>query len=193
MSPEMATRAEPRPVSAGRGDRGTTGGAGPGGIRSGDRRRLGPRWLGPVALVAVLAVALVIGSGVLNGSHPTAAQRAHALETNVRCPSCIDISVADSQAATAASLRHQILTWVRQGRSDQAIENALVARYGLSILLRPPTDGFSVVVWVVPAVAGAVALAAVGTLFWRRSREMRALTSSPPAAGQHPPSSSGSP
>lgn len=141
-----------------------------------------PGWLGPVALLTVLAVALVVGSGVLSSRPASAAERAHALETTIRCPSCLDVSVADSSAATAASLRHQILLWERQGVSDQQIDDRLVARYGPSILLSPPARGLTVLVWVLPAVAGAVALAAIGVLFWRRSRAFAAL-----AADRAPP------
>lgn len=142
------------------------------------RPRRVPRrpWLGPLALLVVVVVALLVGSGVLGGGRTTAAQRAQALETQIRCPSCVDISAADSSAATAASLRHQILQWVRAGRTDQDIENMLVARYGLSILLSPPASGLNAAVWVVPALAGSAALGALAVLFWRRSRTMHELT-----------------
>ena len=63
----------------------------------------------------------------------------------------------------------------RQGRSNQEIENALVDQYGSTILLRPPTSGLTALVWLIPAVAGAVAVAAIGVLFWRRAREMSRL------------------
>jgi cytochrome c-type biogenesis protein CcmH len=131
-------------------------------------------WVGPLVLVVVLVVALSVGSGALSGGPASATQRAAALETQLRCPSCIDVSVADSSAATAASLRHQILDWVRAGQSDQQIENQLIARYGPSILLTPP-GGASVVIWAVPAAAGAAALAGLAVLFWRRSRSWRGL------------------
>ncbi len=145
-------------------------------------RHRGPRWLGPLLLLAVLGVALLIGSGVLDSTPATPGQRAHALDTQIRCPSCVDVSVADSSAATAVSLRQQILQWVRQGWSDQEIKNALVARYGLSILLEPPTSGLAAVVWIVPAIGGAAAIAVVGTVFWRRSRDLRALQRATPGS-----------
>lgn len=151
--------------------------------RSHDRSGRRPGWVGPLVLLAVLCLALVFGSGVFSSGTPSAEQRARALETQIRCPSCVDVSVASSSAATAASLRQQILHWVREGQSDQQIENTLVARYGMSILLQPPASGLSVVVWVVPAVAGAAALVGIGSLFWRRSRAMRAITDKPQKPG----------
>jgi cytochrome c-type biogenesis protein CcmH len=127
-----------------------------------------------VVLVVVLVAALVVGSGVGQG-HPSAAQRTEAIEASIRCPSCEDLSVLDSSASVAVTVRHQIARQVAAGRTDQQIENALVARYGPTILLRPPAHGLTALVWVLPAVAGFLALGAVGALFWRRSKQMSAL------------------
>jgi cytochrome c-type biogenesis protein CcmH/NrfF len=51
-----------------------------------------PLW---TAFGVVLVVALIAGSGVLSQQPPTAAQRAVAIESALRCPSCEDLSVAD--------------------------------------------------------------------------------------------------
>jgi cytochrome c-type biogenesis protein CcmH len=128
----------------------------------------------PAVLGVVLAVSLAIGSGIGQG-HPSAAQRARAIEALVRCPSCEDLSVLDSSASSAVAVRNEVAAEVAAGWSDRRIEDALVARYGGTILLRPPTTGLTAVVWIVPAVAGAGALAALGALFWRRSRAMASL------------------
>ena len=39
----------------------------------------------------------------------------------------------------------------------------------------PPDAGGVPVIWIIPAVLGAAALAGVGVLFWRRSREFGEL------------------
>ena len=126
-----------------------------------------------VALGVVLAVALAFGASHRSGPQ-TPAQRAAALDSIIKCPSCDGISVADSSASTAAAIRQLVLARVRQGQSDQAIEQYLVSRYGPSILLRPPTTGITAVVWVVPLVAAVGGLGGLGFFFWRRRR--------PPAA-----------
>ncbi len=133
-----------------------------------------PRWAAPVSLGIVLVVSLAIGSGIGRG-HRTPAQRAAGIEAQVRCPSCEDLSVLQSSASAAVGVRNQISRQVAQGWSDGRIEAALVARYGPTILLRPPTTGLTSLVWIVPAVAGAVAVATVGVLFWRRARQMESL------------------
>jgi cytochrome c-type biogenesis protein CcmH/NrfF len=123
--------------------------------------------------LVVLAVALVIGSGVLSSKPQTPAQRAAAIESVVRCPSCIDVSVKDSEETTALAVRHQIERQVAQGRSTSQIEQTLVDQYGPTILLEP-TDFFALI-WIVPIVAGAGALSVIGVLFWRRSRQFSAM------------------
>jgi cytochrome c-type biogenesis protein CcmH/NrfF len=125
--------------------------------------------------LAVVAVALVIGSGVFDAAAPTAAQRASAIESGVRCPSCTDLSVAQSNATTAIAVRHQIESMVAAGQSTADIDQTLVSEYGQTILLVPPDAGGVPVIWIIPAVLGAAAVAGVGLLFWRRSRQFGEL------------------
>jgi len=141
------------------------------------KRRFG-RVGGPVSFalaLAALAVALVVGSGVTSSGAPTAAQRAAVLEAEIRCPSCEDLSVAQSTASSAIAVRHEVTQLIAAGATDQAIEQRLVAQYGQSILLSPPDSGFSSLVWLLPLVAGALAVAILGVFFWRRSRTWRQL------------------
>jgi cytochrome c-type biogenesis protein CcmH/NrfF len=122
----------------------------------------------------VVVVALVVGSGVFSSKPQTQAQRAEAIEAVVRCPSCIDVSVAQSEESTALAVRHQIERQVGQGRTTAQIEQGLVAEYGQTILLEPPDAGSFAVIWIVPIVLGALALGTIGVLFWRRSRQFAA-------------------
>jgi|SRR5579863_2245549 cytochrome c-type biogenesis protein CcmH len=133
-----------------------------------------------VLALAVLAVALVVGSGVASSAPPTAAQRAAALDAQIRCPSCEDISVAQSSAASAIAVRHEVARLASAGATDKEIEQQLVAQYGPSILLAPPDSGLSSLVWLLPLVAGIVAVAGLATFFWRRSRTWQRLRSAPP-------------
>jgi len=137
-----------------------------------------PRWRrlgGPVALAVVAAVALAIGGGLGQSSPPSGPARVAALEASIRCPSCEDLSVAESSSSAAIAARHQITAMVADGRSDAAIEQSFVARYGSTILLRPGTSGLLGLVWVLPVVAAAAALLGVGVLFWRRHRAFARL------------------
>ncbi len=125
-------------------------------------------------LFAVVAgVALLIGSGALSSSPPTAAQRAAAIEANLRCPSCEDLSVAQSDASTAVAVRTTVVHQVDEGRTDQQIESYLASRYGSSIELEPAASGWALFVWLVPLVAAAAGLLVVGTVLVRRNAATR--------------------
>ena len=108
--------------------------------RAATRRRV-PLWVQVALPLLVLAVALVIGAGVFSSGPETAAQRVAAIEAGVRCPSCTDVSVADSDATTAIAVRHQIQSMVDAGQSTAAIDQVLVSEYGQTILLVPPDTG----------------------------------------------------
>jgi cytochrome c-type biogenesis protein CcmH len=134
-----------------------------------------PLWAQVAVPLLVLVVALVIGAGVFASPPETAAQRAASIEAQVRCPSCTDVSVADSDATTAIAVRHQIQSMVDAGRSTADIDQVLVSEYGQTILLVPPDTGGVPVIYVVPLVLAVGALAVVGALFWRRTRQFDAL------------------
>jgi len=123
----------------------------------------------------VLVVALLIGSGVFSGTPQTAAQRAARIEAGVRCPSCIDVSVAQSDESTALAVRHEILRMVEQGQSAGQIDQVLVAQYGQTILLVPPATGGFALIWILPIVLATGAIIFVAVFFVRRSRQFADL------------------
>ena len=143
------------------------------------RVRRFPLW---TALGVVLVVALIIGSGVLSSPPPTAAQRASAIESALRCPSCEDLSVAESSASTAVTVRATVSQLIAEGRTDQQIESYLVDRYGSSIVLDPPASGWSLLVWLLPLLCGLAALAALVGVFIRR----RTVTDADPTGSGRP-------
>ncbi|HWD53361.1 MAG TPA: cytochrome c-type biogenesis protein CcmH [Acidimicrobiales bacterium] len=136
-------------------------------MSTGPRRFRFPLW---IVLGGVLVVALVIGSGVLNSAPVTPAQRAVAIETRIKCPSCEDLSVANSSAQTAVIVRGTVGQLIGEGKSDQQIEAYLVSRYGSAIVLVPPASGWSLLVWVLPLGGGAVALAVLTVVLVRKRR-----------------------
>lgn len=124
-----------------------------------------PAWV----LVAVVAVvALAIGSVHSHG--PTAATRIARLDSLIKCPSCVDLSIAQSDAPIAVALRADVAGWVHEGLSDATIEQLVVTRFGPQVLLVPTGSGADVLLWVVPIllVGGGGVLLAV--YLWRRRR-----------------------
>ena len=137
------------------------------------RSRRFPLW---TLLGVVLVVALLIGSGVFSSAPVTNAERAASIESVIRCPSCEDLSVADSSAPTAVTVRATVRQLVAHGLTDSQIEEYLVARYGSTIVLDPPASGWSSLVWVLPVAGGVIAVAVlVVVLVRRRQRGASAL------------------
>ena len=140
-----------------------------------ERRPRLPLWARAGLPLLVLVVALVVGSKTFDTAPPSVSERAASIEAVVRCPSCTDLSVAQSNATTAIAVRHQIEHMVAAGSSSSDIEQTLVSEYGQSILLVPPDTGGLPLIWALPLVLGVAALIGVGIVFWRRSRAFDAL------------------
>jgi cytochrome c-type biogenesis protein CcmH len=124
-----------------------------------------------VVLAVALVVALLVGSGVFSSKPMTNSQRVQSIASGIKCPSCEDLSVANSNAQTAITVRNAIAAQVAAGRTDQQIDDYLIARYGSSIVLTPPTSGWSLLVWLLPLAAGVVALGGLTVFVVRRRRQ----------------------
>lgn len=74
-----------------------------------------------------------------------------ALVTELRCVMCQNQSLADSNAQIAHDLRREVLTLMRQGKSDAEIRDYLVARYGEFVLYKPRVEGKTWLLWFGPA------------------------------------------
>ena len=108
------------------------------------------KWVPWIALGVVVVVAL--GIVVWPRGEPSAAARAHTLETQLKCPECEGLSVADSNAPTSRAIRTDVKKRIGEGQSDEEIRQAYVDRYGEAILLQPKSSGISLIVWVLPVV-----------------------------------------
>lgn len=128
-----------------------------------------------VLLGVVLAGALFVGAHG-SGRRDTPAARADRIAHSVRCPTCRGLSAAESDARASVAVRDEILRRVRAGENDGEIRAFLVSRYGADILLSPPARGIGAVVWVLPALvlAGAIAVLAVAFSRWRRQPTVQA-------------------
>ena len=103
-------------------------------------------------------------------------QRARAISSELRCLVCQNQSIDDSDAPLAKDLRVLVRERLVAGDSDRAVRDFVVARYGDFVLLRPPFDVRTALLWVAPFL---ILLAALGFL-WRRGRAMAAPASAAP-------------
>lgn len=127
-------------------------------------------------VLAVLVIGVVAWAAWPSGGARSAAERTHDLATELRCPDCEGLSVADSSTSTARAVRTEIRQLVDRHESDAQIRQVYIERYGESILLKPSSSGLGLLVWVLPVVvvaAGGVGLA-VALRRWGRAPRMHA-------------------
>lgn len=117
-----------------------------------------------LALVVVGVFALVN-----TPSTPSSLSRIAHLESLVKCPSCEDLSVAQSNATSAVAVRNEITKKVKAGESDNQILTSLEDVYGTSILLSPSTSGIGALLWLAPLLV-LVIVVIIGMRLARRRR-----------------------
>ena len=94
-------------------------------------------------------------------------KRARGLSAGLRCLVCQNQSIDDSDAPLAKDLRVLVRERLVAGDSDAQVIDYVVARYGDFVLLKPPVNSHTVLLWVAPILA---LLAALFVIF----RNMRA-------------------
>jgi cytochrome c-type biogenesis protein CcmH len=82
---------------------------------------------------------------------PVMETRARALQKQLRCVVCQGESVDESNAPIAADIRRLIRERIEAGDSDTRIENYLVSRYGDFVLMKPPLEPSTWLLWFGPA------------------------------------------
>ena len=114
---------------------------------------------------------------------PALEARARALSAQLRCLVCQNQSIDDSDAALAKDLRVLVRDRLVAGDSDRQILDYLVNRYGAFVLLRPPLDQSTYILWFAPflLVAGG-ALVVFLRLYRRKSTVPQGLSTEEEAA-----------
>jgi cytochrome c-type biogenesis protein CcmH len=118
----------------------------------------------PWILLLVVVVGAITWAAWPSGGEETAAARARDLASELRCPDCEALSVAESSTPTARAIQRDLRRRIADGQSDEVIRQAYVDAYDETILLEPESSGLGALVWGLPAVvlvlgAGGLALA----------------------------------
>lgn len=109
-------------------------------------------------ILALLLVTYVSAASAETAlSDPKEEARAVTLGAEFRCVVCQSQSINDSQADMARNMRLMIRDKIRDGWSDRQIYDYIRSRYGDFILLRPPFQKNTLLLWLCPLlfVAGA--------------------------------------
>src|SRR5688572_32507521 len=107
-----------------------------------------------LARVAVVWLAFAAGAGVVAAEEefddPALNERYRALTREIRCPKCLNESIAESGAPVADDLRREVRRLIGEGASDDEIKTFLSSRYGEFVLYRPRVSETTWALWAGP-------------------------------------------
>jgi len=132
------------------------------------------RWL--ILLLGLLAAAPALAVNPDERlADPVLEARARSLSRELRCLVCQSESIDDSNADLANDLRLLVRDRLTAGDSDAQVLDYLRARYGEYVLLKPPVERATWLLWFGPGVVLVLAAAGIGVAAARR----RPVTAAP--------------
>ena len=131
------------------------------------RRGIQPLRLAWLSLVPGLAIMIALVACANEDDIPAQERRAQQLNKVIMCPVCPGESIDQSQNTLASQMRAIVVEKLDEGWTEGKIKEFFVDRYGPSVLLEPPSDGFNLMVWILPPIA--IVAAASGLFLALRS------------------------
>ncbi|MBB3330692.1 cytochrome c-type biogenesis protein CcmH [Halomonas campaniensis] len=109
------------------------------------------------SLITTLALLLVAGLAqaaaieVREFDDPVLEQRYRSLTASLRCPTCENQAINDSDAPVSGDMRDRVYLLLQDGRSDIEIRDHMVQRFGDYVLYNPRLEGRTFLLWGLPA------------------------------------------
>jgi cytochrome c-type biogenesis protein CcmH len=123
-------------------------------------------WL--VALLLIVAGAAHAVEPAERLPDPAMEARARAISAELRCLVCQNESIDESHADLARDIRRLVRERLVAGDTDAQATQAVVARYGDFVLLRPPVKPATYVLWFGPIAL--LFVAGLAAILWLRRR-----------------------
>jgi cytochrome c-type biogenesis protein CcmH len=102
---------------------------------------------------------------------PSINERANKLYSEIRCPVCSGLNIAQSSSPIAKDLRTYIVNELKKGESDNQIISQLENSYGSSIIFSPPDTGLNALIWIIPLVLFVVSVIGFLTYYALRKKK----------------------
>ncbi len=125
------------------------------------------RWLALALMLLAAPVAAVQPDEILDD--PVLEARAREISAGLRCPVCRNESIDDSNAALSRDIRLMVRERLVAGDTDRQVIDAVVARYGEFVLLRPDASGANLLLWLAAPAMLVVGLSVGWTTIRRRA------------------------
>ena len=111
-------------------------------------------------------------------SEPALEARARDISKGLRCLVCQNQSIDDSDASLAKDLRVLVRERITAGDSNDQVVTYVVSRYGDFVLLKPPFNMATLVLWLGPLLLILGGLIAA-ILFFRKNKKITVPASAP--------------
>ena len=98
-------------------------------------------------------------------SDPILEKRARDISAKLRCLVCQNQSIDESDAELAIDLRKQVREYLKDGMTDNQIFQDLAEKYGEFVLLTPPFEPATYLLWGAPLLILAIGLLLIANLF----------------------------
>ncbi|MCE8033090.1 MAG: cytochrome c-type biogenesis protein CcmH [Halomonas sp.] len=115
-------------------------------------------------LMLLVAATVQAAIEVREFDDPVLEQRYRSLTASLRCPTCENQAINDSNAPVSGDMRDRVYLLLQDGRSDMEIRDHMVQRFGDYVLYNPRLEGRTFLLWGLPAglvVAGGILVALV--------------------------------
>jgi cytochrome c-type biogenesis protein CcmH len=106
-------------------------------------------------------------------SDPVLEKRAQGLHKEIRCLVCQNQAISDSNAHLARQLRVIVRERLEAGDNNDDVKSYLVERYGDWVLMRPPLNASTLILWIAPFVILAFVLGGAAMFVIRRRRQQQ--------------------
>jgi cytochrome c-type biogenesis protein CcmH/NrfF len=127
-------------------------------------------------VLPMVAMLLLLAGSARSADPQDVADR---VSRQVMSPFCDGLTVHDCPSQQSVELRAEIVDMARSGMTAGAIVDELVARYGERIRGVPEPEGTDLLLWIIPGLAAAAAIAAAVMLIRRFSARNPGETEAP--------------
>ena len=130
-----------------------------------------------IAIILMLLTSSAFAIDPLGFSDQAEEQRFQHLTAQLRCLQCQNQNLADSDADLAKDMRAQVFALMRAQKSDAEIISHMRDRFGDFVLYTPPVSAQNSPLWIIPAAALLLGLAA---LYWQFRPRAAGASTAPP-------------
>ncbi|MFW6345374.1 MAG: cytochrome c-type biogenesis protein [Halomonas sp.] len=134
-------------------------------------------FLAALLLLVLARNAQAAGIEVREFDDPVLEERYRDLTASLRCPTCQNQAIDDSDAPVSGDMRDRVYELLQDGRSDIEIRNHMMERFGDYVLYNPRLEGRTFLLWGLPAGLALLGMVLVALLVRsRRNASARALS-----------------